>query len=124
VSSFNEHKKVLAYLLSQYLPSVFYQTCPPDAGFPRFEYEIKELNVFDIPYRKCLLTLNGYDKHKNEAIDELIDALLDGLDGSVRYTDGFYYQFYYQNDRQPVVEADKTLKRNMLTFEVRIYQRS
>ncbi len=124
MSSFNDHKKVLLSLLSQYCPSVFYQLCPADAGFPRTEFELKQLNVEGVPYEKYILTLNCYDKRQSETMDTYIDSLIAAADKSVRYTDGFYYQIYYQNDRQSVPEADKALRRIMLTFEVRAYTRS
>lgn len=124
MSRFNSHKKVLLNLLSAYCPSAYYQFCPPDAGFPRTEYELKQLNVDNIPYEKYILTLNCYDKGQSETMDEYIDALIQGIDKSVRYTSEFYYYFIYQNDRQPVPEADKSLRRIMLTFEVRVYVRS
>jgi hypothetical protein len=124
VSRFNSHKKVLLSLLTEYCPSVFYQLCPADAGFPRTEFELRQLGVPDVPYEKYLLSLSLYDKGQSETLDSTIDALIAGVDKSVRYTSGFYYQFYYQNDRQSVPETDKTIKRIMLTFEVRVYVRS
>lgn len=124
MSRFNGHKKVLLGLLTQYCPSVFYQLCPADAGFPRTEFELKQLNVENIPYEKYILTLNCYDKGQTETIDSFVDDLIEDADKLTLMTSGFYYRFYYQHDRQPIVEADKSLKRIMLTFEVRIYVRS
>lgn len=124
MSSFNDHKKVLRGLLAAHFPSVYYQLCPPDAGFPRAEFELRQLSVDDIPYEKYILTLNCYDKKQNETMDDLIDAFIRSADKSIRYTENHYYQIYYQNDRQPIAEADKSLKRIMLTFEVRVYLRS
>ena len=124
MSRFNEHKKVLLSLLSQHCPSVFYQVCPADAGFPRTEFELKQINVDGVPYEKYLLTLNCYDKNRSETMDAFLDSLIAELDKSIRYTTDFYYQIYYQNDRQSIPEADRSLRRIMLTFEVRIYLRS
>lgn len=124
MSRFNGHKKVLLGLLTQYCPSVFYQLCPADAGFPRTEFELKQLNVKNIPYEKYLLTLNCYDKGQTETIDSFVDDLIEDADKLTLMTSDFYYRFYYQHDRQPITETDKRLKRIMLTFEVRIYVRS
>lgn len=124
MSRFNKHKRVLLRLLSAYCPSAYYLLCPPDAGFPRVAYELKQLNVEGYPYEKYILTLDCYDKGQMEDADAFIDDLITHVDGSVLYTDDFYYQFYYQKDRQPIAEADKNLKRIRLTFEVRIYVRS
>ncbi len=46
------------------------------------------------------------------------------LDGKILETDNFYYQFFYNQDRQPVPEQEKSLRHIMLTFETRIYTRS
>lgn len=124
MSRFNEHKKVLFGLLKSYCPSVSFQQAPSDAGFPRTVYELKQLSVEDYLHEKYLLTLNCYDKGQQESIDEYIDTLIAGIDKSVHYTDAVYYQFYYNQDRQPIAEQDKSLRRVMLTFEVRIYVRS
>lgn len=124
MSRTNDHKKVFKNLLSQYCPSCFFGACPPDAGFPRVEYDFKQLAVDNVPYEKIILTLNCYDKNQTETIDAFVDNLINGIDLSIFYTESVYYQFYYGKDRQPVLEADKTIKRIMLTFEVRIYLRS
>lgn len=123
MSRTNEHKKVFNALLSQYFPSVWFQLCPVE-DYPRVEFEFKQLAVDDIPYEKYILTLNCYDKGRSETIDEYIDNLIAGIDKSVRYSDLVYYQFYYNQDRQPLLEADKKIKRIILTFEVRVYLRS
>ena len=123
MSRTNERKKVFNNLLSQYFPSVWYQICPVE-DYPRVEYEFKQLNVDNIPYEKYLLTLNCYCKGQSEALDGYIDAMIADLDKSIRYTDAEYYQFFYGKDRQPIPEADKSIKRIMLTFEVRVYVRS
>ena len=123
VSSFNKHKRVINTLLSQYFPSVYYQLCPTGV-FPRAEFELRQLNVENIPFEKYILTLNCFDKGQDENINDAIDSFLAAVDKSIRYTDEFYYQFFYQNDRQPVPDADKTIKRTMLAVEVRVYPRS
>jgi hypothetical protein len=110
--------------LSEYCPSVFYQLCPADAGFPRTEFELKQLNVDGIPYKKYILTLNCYDKHRCEVIDDYLDALIAAVDRTIQPSTDYFYHFFYQNDRQVIAEADKSLKRIMLTFEVRVYVRS
>ena len=46
------------------------------------------------------------------------------MEGKILETDGFYYQFFYNQDRQPVPEQEKSLRHIMLTFETRIYTRS
>lgn len=124
MNRFNDHKKVLLNLLSEYCPSVFYQLCPADAGFPRTEFELKQLNVDGIPYKKYILTLNCYDKHRCEAMDDYLDALIAAVDRTIQPATDYFYHFIYQNDRQVIAEADKSLKRIMLTFEVRVYVRS
>lgn len=124
VSRTNEHKTVFFNLLSKYCPSVFLQLAPPDVGFPRTVYEFKQLSVEGFSYEKYILTLNCYDKAQAETMDEAVDALIENIDKSIYYTDKVYYQFFYNKDRQPIAEADKTLKRIMLTFEVRVYVRS
>lgn len=123
MSRTNEHKKVFLGLLAQYCPSVFYQLCPPDAGFPRTEFEFKQLFIDNVPYEKYLLTLNCYDKAQTETTDAFVDALIDGIDKMITYTNAEYYQFYYGKDRQAIPEPDKNLKRITLTFEVRVYPR-
>jgi len=124
VSRTNDRKKVFKELLAQYCPSCFFGACPPDAGFPRVEYDFKQLPVDNVPYEKIILTLNCYDKSQTETIDAFVDSLINGIDQSIFYTESVYYQFYYGKDRQPILETDKTIKRIMLTFEVRIYLRS
>lgn len=122
MSSFNNYKKVLLGLLSRYCPAVFYQLCPADVGFPRTVFELKQLNVFDVPYKKYLLTVNCFDKGQAEALDDSLDKLIREADTAIFKTKDFYYQLFYQNDRQPITEADKQIKRIMLTFEVRIFK--
>lgn len=124
MSKFNDHKKVLFELLCQYCPSVYFQLCPAGTGFPRTEYDFKQLNVSDVPYEKYLLTINCYGKGQAETVDDILDDLIVGLDKYAFDNKNFYYQFYYQNDRQSIQETEKSLKRIMLTFEVRIYARS
>ena len=124
VSRTNDHKKVFKNLLSQYCPSCFYQLCPPDAGFPRVEYEFKQLAVDNVPYEKYILTLNCYDKKQDDTIDNFVDALISAIDKSVYVENNLFYQYYYGKDRHIILEPDKTIKRVMLTFEVRIYPRS
>jgi len=124
VSRTNEHKRIFQSLLSAYCPSLFFQQAPPGADFPRTVYDFKQLAVEGYPYEKYLLTLNCWDKGQQERIDSFLDALIEAIDKSVHYTDAVYYQFYYNKDRQPIAEQDKSLRRVMLTFEVRIYVRS
>ena len=124
MSRTNRHKKVFLHLLSQYCPSIYYQLCPANARFPRTEFEFRQLPVDGVPYEKFLLTINCYDKAQCETMDEYLDELIREADKRVYITNAEYYQFYYNNDRQPVPEADKTIRRIMLTFEVRIYIRS
>lgn len=125
MSSINDHKKVFYNLLSQYCPSVYFGACPPDAGFPRVEYEFKQLAVDNVPYDKFILTLNCYNKTQTETIDNFVDSLISAIDKYcfIDYNDDFY-QFFYGKDRQIILEPDKSIKRVMLTFEVRIYLRS
>lgn len=124
MSRINEHKQFFYSKLSEYCPSLFFQQAPPGADFPRTVYDLKQLAVEDIPYEKYLLTINCYDKGQQESIDDFLDALIEALDKSVYYTDAVYYQFYYNKDRQPITEQDKSLRHIMLTFEIRIYVRS
>ncbi|MBQ2093187.1 MAG: hypothetical protein II190_01240 [Ruminococcus sp.] len=124
MSRTNDHKKVFKNLIAQYCPSCYFGACPPDAGFPRVEYEFKQLAVNDVPYEKYILTLNCYNKTQTETIDNFVDALILGIDKCVFMADSVFYQFYYGQDRQIILEPDKTIKRIMLTFEVRIYPRS
>lgn len=123
MSKTNDHKAVFKNLLSEYCPSPYYMLCPSGI-FPRTAYDFKQLSVDNIPYEKYLLTINCYDKNNSEYIDECIDNLIDNLGKATYYTDEFYYQFYYCNDRQKIPEQDKTIYREMLTLEVRIYRRS
>lgn len=123
MSKTNDHKTVFKKLLSEYCPSPYYIRCPPGI-FPRTEYDFKQINVDNVPYEKYLLTINCYDKTNTEYIDECIDNFIDNIGKATYYTDNFYYQFYYCNDRQKIPEQDKTIYREMLTVEVRIYKRS
>lgn len=123
MSKTNDHKAVFKNLLSKYCPSPYYMLCPSGV-FPRTEYDFKQLNVDNIPYEKYILTINCYDKNNSEFIDDCLDNLIDNIGKATYYTDDFYYQFYYCNDRQKIPEQDKTIYREMLTFEVRIYKRS
>ncbi len=123
VSRTNDHKAVFKNLLSKYHPSVFYMLC--NSGiFPRIEFEFKQLNVENEPYKKFILTINCYDKNNGDVIDDIVDSIIDDIGEAEIYTDKFYYKFIYGNDRQPISENDKTISRIMLTFEVRIYKRS
>lgn len=124
MSRTNEHKQFIFNKLSAYCPLLYFQQAPPGAGFPRAVYDLKQLSVEDVPYEKYLLTLNCYDKGQQESVDDFLDALITALDKSVYDTKAVYYQFYYNKDRQPVAEQDKSLRRVMLTFEIRIYIRS
>ncbi|MEE0873965.1 MAG: hypothetical protein UIH27_10970 [Ruminococcus sp.] len=120
----SELKQMLKELLALYCPSLYFLQCPPNAGFPRTEYEFKQISIDGYPYEKAILTLNLYDKSTQEAIDTAIDNLVFAVDKSIRYTADHYYQIYYNNDRQSVPDADRTLRRVMLSFEIRIYTRS
>jgi hypothetical protein len=91
--------------------------------FPRTEYDFKQLNVDNTHYEKYILTINCYDKNHSENIDNCIDNLIENLGTASYYTDDFYYQFFYGKDRQKIPENEKTIYREMLTFEVRIYRR-
>ena len=119
-----ELKQVLKELLSPCCPSPFFYQCPPGAGFPRTEYDFKQLNVDNQHYDKVILTVNFYDKGTQEAIDAAADALETQLDKVIHFIENNYYQFYYNHDRQSVPDPDKTLRRVMLTYEIRIYKRS
>ena len=122
MSKTNEHKIVFRNLLSAYLPSLYYIICPKSV-FPRAEYDFKQLSIDNIPYEKYILTINCYDKNQSENIDDCIDSLIENLGTASYYTDNFYYQFFYGKDRQKIPEQDKTIFRETLTFEVRIYKR-
>lgn len=124
MSRTNDHKEVIMEQLAPLCPSLFYQFSPDSAGFPRTVYELRQLPVTDYLYEKHLLTLHLYDKHTDEAIQDTADAVTAVMDGKTLANKGFYYQFYYNKDRQPVSEQEKSLRHIMLTFEIRIYARS
>ena len=124
MSRTNDHKEVIMGQLAPLCPSLFYQFSPDSAGFPRAVYELRQLSVEGYPYEKHLLTLHLYDKHADEALQDTADAVTAVIDGKIFETEKFYYQFYYNHDRQPVSEQEKSLRHIMLTFEIRIYVRS
>ena len=121
--SFNDHKRVIKQLLCQYFPSFFYNQCPTGI-FPRAVYDIKQLDVADIPYEEYRLTLDFFDVNTTEAIDDAIDAAIAAFRNSETLTTGYYYKFFYGNDRQNIPDPDKTIRHIMLSFEVRAYKRS
>lgn len=120
----SEFKQTVKELLVPHCPSPYFLQCPPTAGFPRTEYEIKQLAIEGYPYEKAILTLNFYDKGTQESIDAAVDSLVQAIDKAVYYTTKNYYQIYYNQDRQSVPDSDRTLRRVMLSFEIRIYPRS
>ena len=124
MSRTNDHKEVIMEQLAPLCPSLFYQISPDSAGFPRAVYELRQLSVHDYPYEKHLLTLHLYDKCADEALQDTADSVISVMDGKIVETDNFYYQFFYNQDRQPVPEQEKSLRHIMLTFETRIYTRS
>lgn len=124
MSRTNDHKEVIMDQLAPLCPSLFYQISPDSAGFPRAVYELRQLPVTDYPYEKHLLTLHLYDKRADEVLQDTADSVISVMDGKILETDGFYYQFFYNQDRQPVPEQEKSLRHIMLTFETRIYTRS
>ena len=124
MSRTNDHKEVIMEQLAPLCPSLFYQISPDSAGFPRAVYELRQLSVMDYPYEKHLLTLHLYDKRADEVLQDTADSVISVMDGKILETDGFYYQFFYNQDRQPVPEQEKSLRHIMLTFETRIYTRS
>lgn len=124
MSRTNDHKEVIMEQLAPLCPSLFYQISPDSAGFPRAVYELRQLPVTDYPYEKHLLTLHLYDKRADEVLQDTADSVISVMDGKIIETDDFYYQFFYNQDRQPVPEQEKSLRHIMLTFETRIYTRS
>lgn len=124
MSRTNDHKEVIMDQLAPLCPSLFYQISPDSAGFPRAVYELRQLSVHDYPYEKHLLTLHLYDKRADEVLQDTADSVISVMDGKILETDNFYYQFFYNQDRQPVPEQEKSLRHIMLTFETRIYTRS
>lgn len=124
MSRTNDHKEVIMDQLAPLCPSLFYQISPDSAGFPRAVYELRQLPVTDYPYEKHLLTLHLYDKRADEVLQDTADSVISVMDGKILETDNFYYQIFYNQDRQPVPEQDKSLRHIMLTFETRIYTRS
>lgn len=124
MSRTNDHKEVIMEQLAPLCPSLFYQISPDSAGFPRAVYELRQLPVTDYPYEKHLLTLHLYDKRADEALQDTADSVISVMDGKIVETDNFYYQIFYNQDRQPVPEQEKSLRHIMLTFETRIYTRS
>ena len=124
MSRTNDHKEVIMEQLAPLCPSLFYQISPDSAGFPRAVYELRQLSVHDYPYEKHILTLHLYDKRADEVLQDTADSVISVMDGKILETDGFYYQFFYNQDRQPVPEQEKSLRHIMLTFETRIYTRS
>ena len=124
MSRTNDHKEVIMEQLAPLCPSLFYQISPDSAGFPRAVYELRQLSVHDYPYEKHLLTLHLYDKRADEVLQDTADSVISVMDGKILETDNFYYQFFYNQDRQPVPEQEKSLRHIMLTFETRIYTRS
>lgn len=124
MSRTNDHKEVIMEQLAPLCPSLFYQISPDSAGFPRAVYELRQLSVKDYHYEKHIVTLHLYDKNADEALQDTADSVISVMDGKILETDGFYYQFFYNQDRQPVPEQEKSLRHIMLTFEIRIYTRS
>ena len=124
MSRTNDHKEVIMGQLAPLCPSLFYQFSPDSAGFPRVVYELRQLSVEGYPYEKHLLTLHLYDKRADEVLQDTADSVISVMDGKILETDNFYYQFFYNQDRQPVPEQEKSLRHIMLTFETRIYTRS
>lgn len=123
MSKTNDLKEFLQSLLSLHCPSAFYMQCP-SGGFPRTEYEFKQVPIDGITYGKYILTLNFYDRETYETIDEIADNLIENIGKAKYYTDKYYFEFYYGKDRQPIPESDKSIKRLMMTFEVRVHTRS
>ena len=119
MSRTNDHKEVIMEQLAPLCPSLFYQFSPDSAGFPRAVYELRQLSVEGYPYEMHL-----YDKRADEVLQDTADSVISVMDGKILETDGFYYQFFYNQDRQPVPEQEKSLRHIMLTFETRIYTRS
>lgn len=124
MSRTNDHKEVIMEQLAPLCPSLFYQISPDSAGFPRAVYELRQLPVTDYPYEKHMLTLHLYDKRADEVLQDTADSVISVMDGKILETDNFYYQFFYNQDRQPVPDQEKSLRHIMLTFETRIYTRS
>ena len=123
MSKTNDLKEFFQSLLSSYCPSAYFLQCPT-GEFPRTEYEFKQLYIDDVTYDKYLLTLNFYDLKMTETIDEIADTLIENIGKAKYYTDKYYFEFYYGKDRQPISESDKSIKRIMMTFEVRVHKRS
>lgn len=117
------HKKVFKQLLGLYFPAVYYLQCPT-GFFPRAVYELRQLDAADALFEKHILTLDVYAINSTEAIDDAIDMLIDDLGKAEYVTGGFYYKFFYQNDRQTLPDTEKQIRRIRLTFEVRIFKRS
>ena len=100
MSRTNDHKEVIMEQLAPLCPSLFYQFSPDSAGFPRAVYELRQLSVKDYPYEKHLLTLHLYDKRADEVLQDTADSVISVMDGKIVETDNFYYQFFYNQDRQ------------------------
>lgn len=123
MSKTNDLKEFFQSLLSKYCPSAYFMQCP-SGGFPRTEYDFKQLPIENVSYEKYILTLNLYDRDIFEAIDEIADTLIINVGEAKFYTSKYYFEFYYGKDRQPIPESEKSIKRIMMTFEVRVHIRS
>lgn len=120
----NDLKKFVKEILSKYSPNAYYLQCAP-GKFPRIEYEIKQIGLFDGLYLKYTLTLNIYDKDTTQNIDDIADAICQQIGLSTyEFGEKYFIQFYKNDDKQAIIEADKTINRVMLTMEIRLYKRS
>lgn len=123
MSKFNDLKKFCLSVLEQHCSNTFYGQAAP-GSFPRLEFDLKELSAQGEAFDRYVLTVNLYDRKTSQTIDDIADSIV-CTDGKAEYVNAdYYYKIFYNQDRQPVADPDKTIQHIMMTFEVRVFTRS
>lgn len=118
----NKLKAFLCTLLNNYISSHYLYS--ENNVFPKCVYDIKQISIVEEPYKKYILTLNLYDKVTTEKIDNIADNISNDIGLAIYSYENMYIKIIKQDNRQNIIEQDKSLRRIMFTFEIRIFLRS
>lgn len=116
----NELKKAVKEILRLYCPSTnFWRTIT--GKYPKLEFTLKYLDVGYVD--KYILNINLYDKNTFERVEEIADTIDDEVGSATYQTNNFYIKFFNNHDRQPIDDADASIARLMMSYEINLYWR-
>lgn len=118
-----ELKKTIKTLLDEVEGETYQKHAPDDAGFPYKVFQIESIDLGDIYRDDFVLEINVWDKNEStEMVDNITDEIEEMLN-ALNHPTPENLPTFYRISRKEIDDPDKSLKRNLIKFQVQNYER-